>query len=76
MGDKFAYIQFERVNYPIFAKKIKKLRKIIWACLLAVFLGGSVAEMACTRKTSLQKKTRTYQKKVRKGKSIPCPCND
>jgi hypothetical protein len=52
------------------------LKKIIWACVLAFFLGGGMAEMGCSQKTALQKKTKTYQKKVRKGKSIPCPCNN
>jgi len=51
------------------------LKKIIWAVLLVTFLGSSASEMACTRKTSLQKKTLSYKKKVRKGKALPCPCD-
>lgn len=44
--------------------------------MLTLFIGGSTLEMACSRKTSLQKKTKTYQRKMRKGKPVPCPCNE
>ncbi|WP_157433436.1 hypothetical protein [Adhaeribacter aquaticus] len=50
------------------------MKKFIWVILLAVFLGSSAAELACTRKTSLQKKTMAYKKKAKKGKPMPCPC--
>jgi len=38
-------------------------------------MGTSATQMACTRKTALQKKTLSYKKKVRKGKALPCPCD-
>jgi hypothetical protein len=52
------------------------LKKIIWGFTLLLFLGGSTVEMACSRKSTLQKKTMAYKKKMRKGKSVPCPCNE
>jgi len=52
------------------------LKKIVWVLLMFLFLGGSAGEMACSRNASLQKKTKTYQRKMRKGKSMPCPCNE
>jgi hypothetical protein len=52
------------------------LKKVLWVLMLLLFLGGSTAEMACSRKGSLQKKTMAYKKKMRKGKPVPCPCNE
>jgi hypothetical protein len=52
------------------------LRKIFWAFVLLLFLGGTTVEMGCSRKSTLQKKTMAYKKKMRKGKSVPCPCNE
>lgn len=52
------------------------LKKGLWVFTLLLFLGGSTAEMGCSRKVSLQKKTMAYKKKMRKGKAMPCPCNE
>ena len=51
-------------------------KKILWFMMLLLFLGGSTMEMACSRKSSLTKKTMAYKKKMRKGKAMPCPCNE
>lgn len=53
-----------------------KLKKLGWGFMLLLFLGVSSAEMACNRKASLTKKTMAYKKKMRKGKAMPCPCNE
>jgi hypothetical protein len=63
----------ERVNYFIFALNTVVLRKIISYLVLASFLSaGTLA--SCTTKTPQQKKTASYLKKSKRGKT-PCPCD-
>jgi hypothetical protein len=51
------------------------LKKIFSLGLVWCLLLGAVSP-ACTRKTSLSKKTKSYQRHQRAGKAIPCPTKD
>lgn len=62
------------VIYFIFALNLVVLRKIISYVVLAAFLAtGPLA--GCSTKTPQQKKTAAYQKKSKRGKNMPCPCD-
>jgi hypothetical protein len=61
--------------YAIFARNLEDLKKIILGFTVAgMLLAGS--EMACTRQTAQQKKTKAFNRKHRPGDSMPCPLKD
>ncbi|MGV3539155.1 MAG: hypothetical protein ACO1OQ_05050 [Rufibacter sp.] len=44
---------------------------LVWCILL-----GAAAPACTTKSGSLSKKTKSYQRKMRSGKGIPCPTKD